>query len=113
MSSSAGWVEAEGTEGKAQETGIPDAALKAEPGDRVVVVAMRAAKAEGAKGDREEETGWKRARKKDRRKCPKGLNKPEKSRHGGNAGPGWNRACGLTRCWRPWKTGSEEASGSA
>jgi len=45
MFSSAGWVEAEGTEGKAQETGIPGAALKAVPGDRVVVVAMRAAKA--------------------------------------------------------------------
>ena len=63
MSSGVGWVEAEGPEGKAQETGIPGAVLKTAPGDRVVVVAMRAAKAEGAKGDREEETGWKRERK--------------------------------------------------
>ena len=112
MSSSAGWVEAEGTEGKAQETGIPGVVLKAAPGDRVVVVAMRSVKAEGAKGDREEETGWKRGREKDQRKCPKGLNKLEKPRHGGNAGTGWNRACGQTGCWRPWKTGSEETSGS-
>lgn len=63
MSSSAGWVEAEGTEGMAQETGIPGVVLKVAPGDRVVVVAMRSVKAEGAKGDREEEKGWKRARK--------------------------------------------------
>jgi hypothetical protein len=51
------WVEAEGTEGKAQKAGIPGGVLKIAPGDRVVVVAKRAAKAEGAKGDREEETG--------------------------------------------------------
>jgi len=56
-------VEAEGAEGKAQETGIPGEVLKAAPGDRVAIVALRAAKAEGAKGDREEETGWKRERK--------------------------------------------------
>jgi len=55
MSSSVGWVEAEGTEGKAQETGIPGMVLKIMPGDRVAVVAMRSVKAEGAKGDREEE----------------------------------------------------------
>jgi hypothetical protein len=67
MSSGVGWVEAEGTEGQAQETGIPGAVLKAAPGDRVVVVAMRSVKAEGAKGDREEETGWKSTRKKNRR----------------------------------------------
>ena len=63
MSSSVGWVEAEGPEGKAQETGIPGVVVKAAPGDRVAIVALRAAKAEGAKGDREEETGWKRERK--------------------------------------------------
>jgi len=67
MSSGAGWVEAEGTEGNAQETGIPGAVLKAAPGDRVVVVAMRSVKAEGAKGDREEETGWEHTRKNTRR----------------------------------------------
>ena len=112
MSSSDGWVEAEGTEGKAQETGIPGGVLKTALGDRVVVVALRAVKAEGAKGDREEETGWKRERKQDRRECPRGLGKPEKPRPGGNAGDGRNRACGQTVCWWPWKTGSKEGSGS-
>ena len=112
MSSSAGWVEAEGAEGKAQETGIPGEELKSELGDRVAVVAMSAVKAEGAKGDREEETGWKRERNGNRRKCLKGLYKPEKPRPGGNAGAGWNRACGQTGCWRPWKTGSKEECGS-
>ena len=67
MSSGVEWVEAEGTEGKAQEAGIPGKELKSEPGDRVVVVAKRAAKAEGAKGDREEERGWTRERKANRR----------------------------------------------
>ena len=51
-------------------------------------------------------------RKRNRRECPKGLCKPEKPRPGGNAGTGWNRAYGQTRCWRPWKTGSKEVSGS-
>jgi hypothetical protein len=37
MSSSVGWVEAEGIEGKAQETGIPGKELKSEPGVRVVI----------------------------------------------------------------------------
>jgi hypothetical protein len=67
MSSSVGWVEAEGTEGRAQETGIPGGALKAAPGVRVAIVALRAAKAVGAKGDREEEWEWKCAGKTDRR----------------------------------------------
>jgi hypothetical protein len=57
MSSGVGWVEAEGTEGVAQEAGIPGGVLKTAPGVRVAKVAKRAAKAEGAKGDREEETG--------------------------------------------------------
>jgi hypothetical protein len=57
MSSSAGWVEAEGTEGTAQEAGIPGAVLKAASGVRVVIVALSAVKAAGAKGDREEEAG--------------------------------------------------------
>ena len=87
-SSDIGWVETEGAEGRAQETGIPGEALKAAPGDRVVIVAMRAAKAEGAKDDREEETGRKCERKQDRRKCPKGLYKLEKPRNGGDAGLG-------------------------
>ena len=88
MSSSVGWVEAEGSEGKAQETGIPGEALKASPGGRVVVVAKRAVKAAGAKDDREEDWGWKRERKRDRRECPRGLNKPEKPRAYGNVGTG-------------------------
>ena len=67
MSSGVGWVEAEGPEGKAQETGIPGAVLKTAPGDRVVVVAMRAVKAEGAKDDREEDRGWERKWKGHRR----------------------------------------------
>jgi hypothetical protein len=112
MSSGVGWVEAEGAEGKAQKAGIPGEVLKIEPGGRVVIGAMRAAKAERAKDDREEETGWKRERKRDRRKCPKGLGKPEKPKPGENAGPGRNRACGQTGCWRPWKTGSKEECGS-
>ena len=58
MSSSIGWVETEGTEGKAKEAGIPGEVLKIAPGDRVVIGAMRAVKAEGAKGDREEEWEW-------------------------------------------------------
>ena len=111
MSSGTGWVEAEGTEGKAQKAGIPSGVLKTSLGDRVVIGAKRSVKAEGAKDDRKEETGWKRERKKDRRECPKGLRKPEKPRHGGNAGPGWNRVCGPTECWQPWKTGCKEESG--
>ena len=58
MSSGVGWVEAEGPEVKAQEMGIPGEGLKPTPGDRVVIVAKSTAKAEGAKGDREEETEW-------------------------------------------------------
>ncbi len=67
MSSGTGWLEAEGAEGKAQKAGIPRGGLRTSRGDRVVIVAKRSAKAEGAKDDREEETGWKRERKKDRR----------------------------------------------
>ncbi len=37
MSSSVGWVETEGTEGMAQEAGIPDEVLKITSGDRVVI----------------------------------------------------------------------------
>lgn len=112
MSSDIRWVEAEGTEGKAQETGIPCRTLKVLQGVRVVIGAMRAAKAEGAKDDREEETGWTHDRKKDRRECPKGLYKTETRRLVGNDGLGRNRACGQTGCWQPWKTGSEEECGS-
>jgi len=64
-SSGVEWLEAEGAEGKAQETGIPGAGLKPAQGDRAVIVVKRAAKAEGAKDGREEETGWKRERKRD------------------------------------------------
>jgi hypothetical protein len=59
MSSSVGWVETEGTEGKAQEAGIPDEVLKITLGDRAVIGAWRAVKAEGAKDGREEEWEWK------------------------------------------------------
>ena len=62
MSSGIGWVEAEGAEDMAQKTGIP-AGTKSTAGVRVVIVAMIAVKAEGAKDDREEETGWKRVRR--------------------------------------------------
>jgi hypothetical protein len=98
MSTGVGWLEAEGTEGKAQETGIPCGVLKTIQGDRAVIRAKMAAKAEGAKGSREEELGWKRKRKKNRRECPKGLCKPEKPTNCGNAGIGQNRVCGQTRC---------------
>jgi hypothetical protein len=67
MSSGAGWVEAEGAEDKAQETGMPRGVLKTTRADRVVIGAKRTAKAQGAKDERKEETGWKRERKKDRR----------------------------------------------
>jgi len=57
MSSSVGWVESEGAEGKAQEMGIPGKVLKTVPGDRVAIRAMKPVKAGRAKGDREEESG--------------------------------------------------------
>lgn len=98
MSTGVGCVGAEGTEDKAQETGIPCGVLKTTQGDRAVVRAKMSAKAEGAKGSREEEMGWERKRKKDRRECPKGLCKPEKPMNCGNAGTGLNRVCGQTRC---------------
>ena len=41
MSSSIRWVETEGTEGMAQEAGIPGEVLKVAPGVRVVIVAMK------------------------------------------------------------------------
>jgi len=41
MSSSVGWVEAEGTEGKAQKAGIPDGVVKTLSGDRVVIGAKK------------------------------------------------------------------------
>jgi len=98
MSSSVGWLEAEGTEDKAQETGIPCGVLKTTQGDRAVIRAKIAVKAEGAKGSRKEELGWEHKRKKDRRECPKGLCKPEKPMNCGSAGIGLNRVCGQTRC---------------
>jgi hypothetical protein len=50
MPSNIGWVEAEGTEGKAQEAGKPSVALKAARGDRVVVVAAKRKKKPWSKG---------------------------------------------------------------
>ena len=107
-----GWLEAEGSEDSAKEAGIPGVDLKFVPGVRVVIGAMKSVKADGAKGDRKEETGRTCKRKKDRWECLRRLNKPEKPRRGGNAGLGLNRACGQTGCWQLWKTELKEDDGS-
>ena len=102
----------EWSEVQVREAGIPALMLKIGAGVRVAIVARKPVKAGGAKGDREEEEGM------ETRAEIKPAVVSERAKQAGEAQERRERwdwvepSVGQTRCWRPWKTGSKEVSGS-